>query len=101
MIYLNGYAKFVISIESLGNGDGSILKLLVTDIKTCNSQDMVIHLKEDSTYSLLENANSSILISEERINLFRAAYGVYQSEIDFSTYKFRLQAQPLESRDLL
>jgi hypothetical protein len=56
-----------------------------------NSEELLVQRTLNQQYTVLQNPNSTILMSEERYHLFRASYGISASGIDFSTYKFRRQ----------
>lgn len=73
----------------------------------------MLHQKEDQLYTVLDQINSSVLLTEEREILFRKTFGAHpsyafsisnilsQREIDFSVYKFRKQAQIIKGRVLI
>lgn len=101
MVYLNNLPKWVLNAETFGNGDGTLLKLRIFDLKSGSAQEMVVQQGENKQYYVLKETSSDLLASEERFNLFRATYGIEESDIDFSTFKFRRLAEVHKGKLLL
>jgi hypothetical protein len=101
MIYLDQIPQWIVSVETFGIGDGNLLKLTVSDIKLRDIEELVVTKREDSMYTILTDVNSSMLMSEERMHIFRATYGTENSLIDFSTYKFRRVPDTKKGKQLI
>ena len=101
MVYLNSLPKWVLHAETFGNGDGTLLKLRIFDLKNGSAQEMVVQRGENKQYYVLKETSSDLLASEERFNLFRTTYGIEESDIDFSTFKFRRLAEVHKGKLLL
>ena len=89
LIYANKIPQYAINTETFGNGNGDLLKIGVYDLRMGTNEELLVQRRYNKEYVQIQDINSQILNSEERFSLFKTTYGIFEANIDFSTFKFR------------